>query len=269
MPMTVNGFGTSVCGGRGNVGWGSFDAMEWLVALYLPIIPVKAVHTFDWQGEQYRMIPIRWSFDLVLRTFFHRWAWGIGVIAAVLVLIGFAEKQGSPILLFGIAGALVALAALVGVLLKLTDKRNKDIRYVLGASTIGNCDPANFQSGLLGEVTADTQVAYGTDSYLEASEKLYRKGSFARAMWCARMATVLEDAREGDRITDEILADPTVKDAIGRVRRDAGQWAEIMFSQEDHAEAAVAEEPIEDLPIVEDIDPTHPRTRNEERFRRE
>ena len=78
MPMTVNGFGTSVCGGRGNVGWGSFDAMEWLVAAYLPVIPVKAVHTFDWQGEQYRMIPIRWSFDLVLRTFFSRWAWGLG-----------------------------------------------------------------------------------------------------------------------------------------------------------------------------------------------
>ena len=264
MPMTVNGFGTSVCGGRGNVGWGSFDAMEWLVAAYLPIIPVKAVHTFDWQGEQYRMIPIRWSFDLVLRTFFHRWAWGIGGIAVILVLIGLAEKQGSPILLFGIAGALVALAAVVGVLLKLTDKRNKDIRYVLGAATVGNCDPANFQAGLLGETTADTRVAYGTDSYAEAADKFLREASYARAMWCARMATALEDPREGNRLTDEILADPDVRDAIEHVRRDAGQWAERMCPPEDSDGTAVGE-PVEDLPIVEDL-PRKPRRNRDDDY---
>ena len=252
MPMTVNGFGTSVCGGRGNVGWGSFDAMEWLVAAYLPIIPVKAVHTFDWQGEQYRMIPIRWSFDLVLRTFFSRWAWGIGIIAVILVIVGFAERQGNPVLFFGIAAALVGFAALIGVLLSLTDRRNKNIRYVLGAATIGNCDPANLLSGLLGEMTADTQVAYGTDSYLAAADKLFRRGSYARAMWCVRMATVLEDAREGDRLTDEILADADVKEAIAEVRRDSGQWAEVMFSQHDADETAAKEE-VEDLPIVEDV----------------
>jgi hypothetical protein len=262
MPMTVNGFGTSVCGGRGNVGWGSFDAMEWLVAVYLPIIPVKAVHTFDWQGEQYRMIPIRWSFDLVLRTFFARWAWGLGIIAIILTIAGFAE---SSVVLFGIAGALVALAALVGVMLRLTDRRNKAIRYVLGAATIGNCDPANMQSGLLGEMKADTQVAYGTDSYLEASEKLFGRGSYARAMWCARMATALEDAREGDRMTDEILADPEVKHAIEHVRHDASQWAEVMFSQADRDDAPAAEEPVEELPIVKDV-PRKPRRDRDEDY---
>ena len=265
MPMTVNGFGTSVCGGRGNVGWGSFDAMEWLVAAYLPILPVKAVHTFDWEGEQYRMIPIRWSFDLMLRTFFHRWAWGIGIIAVILVIVGFAEKQGNPILFFGIAGALVALAGLVGVLLKVTDKRNKDIRYVLGAATIGNCDPANFQSGLLGEMTADTQVAYGTDSYADAAEKYLHERYYARAMWCARMATALEGAHEGNRLTDEILADPDVKDAIEQVRRDSGQWAELMCLQEDSDSAEKHEPEVEDLPIVEDV-PRKPRRDRDEDY---
>ena len=254
MPMTVNGFGTAVCGGRGNVGWGSFDAMEWLVAAYLPVVPVKAVHTFGWQGEQYRMIPIRWSFDLVLRTFFARWAWGLGIIALILVIAGFAE---SSVLLFGIAGALVAIAALIGVLLRLSDRRNKSIRYVLGAATIGNCDPAHMQSGLLGEMKADTQVAYGTDSYAEAAEKLHREGAYARAMWCARMATALEDPREGERLTDAILADPDVIDAIAHVRRDSGQWAERMCLPED-ADSAGAHEPVEDLPIVQDL-PRKPR----------
>ena len=250
MPMTVNGFGTSVCGGRGNVGWGSFDAMEWLVAAYLPIVPVKAVHTFDWQGEQYRMIPIRWSFDLVLRTFFARWAWGLGIIALILVIAGFAE---SSVLLFGIAGALVAIAALIGVLLRLSDRRNKSIRYVLGAATIGNCDPAHMQNGLLGEMKADTQVAYGTDSYAAASEKFHHERAYARAMWCARMAAALEDPREGERLTDALLTDPDVIDAIAHVRRDSGQWAERMCLPEAADSAGAHEPPVEDLPVVKDV----------------
>ena len=82
MPFTVNGFGTSLCGSRGDVGWGSHDGVEWLVAFYMPLVPLKSVHTFDWQGNQYRAIPIAPSFDLTARTFLGRWAWGMGILGA-------------------------------------------------------------------------------------------------------------------------------------------------------------------------------------------
>ena len=123
------------------------------------------------------------------------------------------------------------------MVLRLTDRRNKSIRYVLGAATVGNCDPAHMQAGLLGEMKADTRVAYGTDSYAEAAEKFHREGAYARAMWCARMAAALEDPREGDRLTDAILADPDVIDAIEHVRRDAGEWAKRMCLPEDEDSA--------------------------------
>ena len=32
MPMTINGFGTTIVGSRGNVGQNSYDAVEWFVA---------------------------------------------------------------------------------------------------------------------------------------------------------------------------------------------------------------------------------------------
>src|SRR5215469_8250652 len=83
MPYTVNGFGTHVCGSRGDVGWGSQDAMEWIVIFFMPVIPIKAVHTFDWKGNQYRAIPITWSFDLTIRTFLGGWVWGFGLLGAV------------------------------------------------------------------------------------------------------------------------------------------------------------------------------------------
>src|SRR5262249_10957166 len=91
MPFTVNGFGTSMCGGRGDIGWGSHDAMEWFVALYMPIIPIKPVHTFDWNGNQYRAIPITWSFDLMVRTFLSRWLWGVGGLGVLMLIFAIVE----------------------------------------------------------------------------------------------------------------------------------------------------------------------------------
>src|SRR4051812_39513470 len=88
MPYTMNGVGTHVCGSRGNVGFNSYDAMEWVVVFFMPIIPIKAYHTFDWNGDQFRFIPIRWSFDLVFRTFFTGWNWGLLILGCVCVGIG-------------------------------------------------------------------------------------------------------------------------------------------------------------------------------------
>ena len=100
MPYMVKGFGTSVCGSRGNVGFNSYDAMEWVVAALMPIIPLKAYHTFDWNGDQFRMIPIKWSFDLVFRTFFTGWNWGLFALGCVLTLIAgialFDSRNKSP-----------------------------------------------------------------------------------------------------------------------------------------------------------------------------
>src|SRR4051794_3035468 len=118
MPMTINGFGTSVCGSRGNVGWGSFDAMEWLVALYMPLIPYKAIHTFDWNGEQYRAIPIRWSFGLMVRTFLGRWLWGLGIGGALFLIPTFADKSGFALVWLTFSVVFVGLAVLIAVVLR-------------------------------------------------------------------------------------------------------------------------------------------------------
>ena len=138
MPFTGNGFGTSLCGSRGDVGWGSHDGVEWLVAFYMPLVPLKSVHTFDWQGNQYRAIPIAPSFDLTARTFLGRWAWGMGILGAVLVLFTVIEftsqrPMGLGFLFAFAAILLLGLAATLLVVLGWTDARNKAIRRVLGA----------------------------------------------------------------------------------------------------------------------------------------
>jgi len=214
MPFTVNGFGTSVCGGRGNVGWGSYDAVEWVVAFMMPVIPIKCVHTFDWNGSQYRQLPIRWSGALMMHTFLNRWLWGFVFAGVIVGVIAFVDKSGfNPILLL-LALFLIAIAAAIGVILRVSGARDKKIRLVLGGVTIGNCDPANFTEDTLRQVAGNPSMVYDVPSYARAAEKMLEQGSYAQAMWAARLCVAVEDASEGEALTDAILSDPKVAEAI-------------------------------------------------------
>jgi hypothetical protein len=251
MPMTVNGFGTSVCGSRGDVGWGSFDAMEWLVALYMPLVPYKSVHTFDWNGQQYRAIPIRWSLDLAVRTFLGRWLWGVGIIGLIFLIPTFTDKSGLAPLWLLICLFLVGLAVLIGVILRLSDRRNQDIRRVLGASTIGHCDPAYMTDDMLEQMAGEPRLAYGTETFAEAAEVMLERGSYARAMWAARVCVVRENRQEGEALTNRILTDADVARALEEVRRDGARWAKVMLTPEERNPPADQQPPDDaDLPLA-------------------
>jgi hypothetical protein len=250
MPMTVNGFGTSVCGGRGDIGWGSFDGMEWFVAAFMPIIPYKAVHTFDWQGEQYRAIPIRWSAELMARTFLARWMWALMLVGVVLGFIGVVDKRGVNVGLLAAGLVMVPLGIVIGILLRVTDRRNKDVRLVLGPVTIGNCDPANLPGNTLDEMVKPSQIAYGTKTFAAAVERLLEEGRFAQAMWAARVSTALEGAAEGEALTNMVLQHPEVKDALDRVRVNAQDWARYMLN--DSERQPPPEEPVDAVPAADE-----------------
>lgn len=238
MPYSVNGFGTSIIGKRGDVGQNSFDAVEWVVAAHLPVVPISCIHTFDWNGINYRSVPIRWSGGLVMRTFFGRWLWIFALAAVIVGIIGFVEisKPNSPsAILFVVALALAGVATLIGVLLALTGKRDKDVRRVLGRVTIGNCDPANFDDDTLDKLGGNPKVAYGTKSFAEAVPNLLEQGSYAQAMWAARLCVALEDAGEGETLTDEVLDHPDVAAALEEVRQEPRRWKKLMLSKEERS----------------------------------
>jgi hypothetical protein len=246
MPFTVNGFGTSLCGSRGDVGWGSKDAMEWLVAFFMPVIPIKAVHTFDWNGNQYRAIPIKWSFDLMARTFLGRWAWGLGGVGALLLVFAFIDILNERSMGLGFLLAAVPLLGLAIVLfvgLRWTDARNKAIRRVLGGNTIGNCDPAHLPGDVLEKIAGEPRLAHGADTFADAAHAYFRRRCYARALWTARVCAALEDWADGEALTDMILEDPEVIAAIEEVRRNAQRWGPLLFAEE----AATADSPVDVL----------------------
>jgi hypothetical protein len=145
---------------------------------------------------------------------------------------------------------LLGLAATLLIVLRWTDARNKAIRRVLGANTIGNCDPANLPADVLEKMAGDPRVSHGAETLAEAARGYFRSRSFARAMWAARVGVVLEDRAEGESLTDMILHDPEVIAAIEEVCRDAQCWESLMFAHE--AQLRDSRRPVDALPAEAD-----------------
>jgi hypothetical protein len=239
MPYTVNGVGTSFCGASGLVAWGGeadCDGVECLVFLYLPVLPYRAVHTFAWQGDQYRQVPIRWSFSLVARAFLRRWVIGmlaIGVFlafAAGITMMSEADRKGAAAL--GIPAALLlGVGAVLWWGLSASDRRRCAIRRLLGQHDHGSSDPATWTAALSDSVKSSREL-YGTSTYADAVPQLQSRGEFHRAMWAARLSVLKEDAADGERLTDELLSDPRVLEALDELSRDLTRWAEFLGVRE-------------------------------------
>jgi hypothetical protein len=231
VPSTVNGFGTAVCGAGGFVSWGGapdFDAVECFVALYMPVLPYKAVHTFHWDGWNYRQVPIAWSLGLVVRAFARRWLIAVGLVGGFLLIGGFTERDApTKDVLFLSALALYVVAALGYWLLWVTDQRSRNLRRVLGPHDFGSSDPATWRGELL-ELLPGSRPLFGTDTYAAAVSVLLEDRKYGSAMYAARLAVAVEDAKYGEELTDMILRDPDVREALEVVRRDPKQWADVM-----------------------------------------
>ncbi|MGH7168730.1 MAG: hypothetical protein ACRELG_00435, partial [Gemmataceae bacterium] len=237
------------------VGWGSKDAMEWIVFFFMPIIPIKAVHTFEWNGNQYQAIPIKWSFGLMVRTFLGRWLWGLGGLGTLLLVFGVIDilnqrSQGLGLLVAAVP--FLGLGILLFVVLRWTDARNKAIRRVLGANTIGNCDPAHLPTDTLEKIAGEPRLAHGADTFADAAHAYFRQRCYARAMWAARVCVALEDQAEGESLTDMILEDSDVIAALEEVRRDAQRWQPLMFTSEAEPSPQTPDTPVDVLPAEPD-----------------
>src|ERR1041384_1657514 len=79
MPFTFNGIGTALSGYSAPIRWSKpsmlggqradHDAMECFVVFFLPLIPLRTVHTFGWSGNKYRVLPLRRTGRMLLHTY--------------------------------------------------------------------------------------------------------------------------------------------------------------------------------------------------------
>jgi hypothetical protein len=219
MPFSINGIGTSLCPGRGAVSWGGekdCDAMECFVILFLPILPMKCVHAFNREGNQYDQIDIRFDGELFCRVFLERWLLAplvIGIIGLLMV----------PVVGLG----LIALATLGWWLLALSDRRNRNIRLLLGQHDLGSSDPATWTTEQLDNEEKPRQM-FGTDTYAQAVPDRLAQGDFAGAMWAARLSVASEQIPEGEKLTSTVLSNREVQNALKQVRKNPDAWWHVM-----------------------------------------
>ncbi len=251
MPYMVNGIGTTILPARGYIRWGqayACDAVQWFVIFLLPIIPYKAVHAFNWVGIQYQMVPIRWSFGLVVRSAVRAWL-GFVTLAAVLCLIMaivFLCRDGvtTPGVVFAVLTVVLGGLAASGFWLwHLTDERQQHLRYVLGPHQAGSSDPVNWTEPMLASIR-DPRELYGTHTFAEAVGTMLAVGNYCQAMWAARLTAVLEYPEEGERLTDHVLAHPGVEEGLRDLLAGRRPWEEVMLPPRRAEEAVPEVQPI-------------------------
>jgi hypothetical protein len=236
MPFTFNGIGTSLSGNFAPIHWqkpswlgpqADHDAVECFVVLYLPIIPLRAVHTFSWSGNQYKMVGLRQTGALLLHVYLRF----LGLLLTVIGIVGLAvaaiatvdsARRGWAGAQAGVTVALILGLPGFGLLrwLRTRHARTRDIRLVIGPHHAGSSDPALWHQQVLDQVRptpiGDAQAALG-------------KGRFDEAMFIARIAAAQKDP-EAERLTDEILARPEVRSALPALREEPWRRGEILGS---------------------------------------
>lgn len=227
---TVNGFGTSLCPARGLVYWGAqcdYDAVECFVFFFLPVFPFRALHTFDWHGNEFQYVVIRWSYSLLGLGLLRRWLWAvvIGSLCGIAAIwLGPDRSETATIVCLAVAACLGAAGL---CLMHHADKRHRNIRWILGRHEVGSSDPATWPKSMLQGVKSPEEM-HGMKAYAHAVEPLLDEGKFSQAMWAARLSVRFEGRKYGECLTDMILGNPKVKEAITAVSRRPENWAPFM-----------------------------------------
>jgi hypothetical protein len=214
------------------------DAVVCLTFLMLPLLPLRPCHVFDHTGGAAREVPLRWKGRLVARALLRPWlflATGIGawMVATLLFVLGYAYTHPKPWRRPTNPGfyAVLGIASLlpVGLLgLRATsagDRRNRDIRLLMGRHAFGSSDPALWRPDVLR--AANPEPLIGSSDIAGTAERELRQGHFPRAMLAARLLVAHGDPR-GEPLTARILADPRVVDRLERIRKQPWRIAELV-----------------------------------------
>jgi hypothetical protein len=240
-----NGIGTWFCTARYDAGWGWDDAVECAMFVFFPVWALRVVHVRtipggSFQSDSYEAIPLRWSDQLVRRVLLRRWFAGfvglglfiLGMVALVTVWPpeGAAAREWAvtkPI--FSVLAPCLVVAGFVGQwFLRPQILRERNIRRILGLHALGTSDPATWVDEDLAKMR-DPKSLFGTDTFAQAVPKLLEAGAWNGALWAARLSAALEG--ESGALTDQVLRQPGVQEALAQFRRDPRSWPSAMGMQ--------------------------------------
>jgi hypothetical protein len=251
----TNGIGTWFCTAGFDPGWGWDDAIECPMFVFFPVGADRAVHLKQepggsFQPDQYYAIPLKMSERLVQHVMIRRWSSGLiglGVfllfMVAVVVLLPpkgkVAEEWAVTKPIFGVLSPCLIAAGVLGRWsLRKTERREREIRSLLGLHALGTSDPTSWVDEDLRRIKPSSELfCVPTDA--QAVRRLLDDRAWSAAMWAARLGAARGDAAEGERLTDEVLSHPGAREALARFDNDQRTWAVAMNVASHPAYAAV------------------------------
>ena len=208
-------------------GWWDFDGFDGFPP-FLPVFVFEPLHVWDWHMHSteldwvkrvsvyaYRAIPLRWSPLLLARVFLRGWLW-LPLLTGFFFSISGAHSMIARMAGFWLFG--LCVAAVVG--LWLLNRRDQQIRLLLGRHRLGASDPVTWTDDLLALVVP-SQTWFGATTFAQACDSLLAQKKVSEAMWAARLSAALEDPQQGRDLTDRVLRDPAAQAELARLRASA------------------------------------------------
>jgi hypothetical protein len=217
MPSSVNGIGTGLIAAsrkRKNDGQTQFDAIEAGMFVYLPLVPYKALHVLDIQGQQYRFVPLRMSSRLVLRAFLNRWGnalaifGGIASGAGAYAMSTMTRPMNDTDRRFVTAFAVLFI---VGIACKIAwwflTWKDERIKNLVGPHGQGTSDPWDWPPAQAEAVTKAILQQESLPSLIAVAQKAVRAGNRSLAAVCLRLALRDRNDFEAQDMLDRLLAE--------------------------------------------------------------
>jgi hypothetical protein len=190
--------------------------------LYLPFVPSRALHVLDIRrdrknvfSEQYRYVPLRMSWRLVLKAFLNRWGNTLGFIGAFMLCIdvylmvttkGPVVGNGQTILVtvFGMMFAVGVVCKIAWLMLARRDEKIKDF---IGFHAQGSSDPLNWQSRHAEEMARTILQQESLPSLVAVAQRAVKAGNRSYAAFCLRLAMRNRNDFEAEDMLDRLLAE--------------------------------------------------------------
>jgi hypothetical protein len=205
MPRSINGFGTGlVKASRKRMidDQPHFDAIEAVMALYLPIIPYKALHVVNiWQdrknyeNQEYQSTPLRSAPRIYFKAMLNGWGNGLmlfgGVMTAIAGLASMNMERAfnqKDMVFLSVSSGVVIAGVLAKLLWRSLDASDSRIKEVLGVHPYGISDPYYWTDEIAETTVEGLQQLESSSSLLAIADAALRKDERAKAMLCIRLA---------------------------------------------------------------------------------
>jgi hypothetical protein len=235
----LSGF-TYLAGRRGQIVWANltlrgngrrdYDAYE-AIGLVVPLVLLNPLHVFVFGRDDGRAIRLNPERSFRLRAYLGDWCAVSAIVlptAAALTLcvaLFHAIEEDRPIGIFVFLTILFAVLSVVCVVvlvwLRQSDRRDRDIRLLLGTHTWGSSDPAHWHPDLLDEVRP--AHTFRVKNFAALARRALASRKWCEAIWAARLSTALEDEDAGEELTSEILEEPVVQQKLRKLHKDPGR----------------------------------------------